>query len=894
MDKVLYNAAEAGHLILTVNDRLSRHLQRSYDLEKQGLGLSAWKRPDILSFTAWFSRCQQQIPRLPIFLKKPQLQYVWEQIINDDIKKSGQFLLHVPQTARRAIQAHQMLTCYGADFSRDQAADDHLAFLRWRGAWREVSAETGWHDSSDIPWLLAEAVVANEIKLPGKIILAGFDEVTPDVHHLCGAFKQQGIEVETWQANPYAEVMHYHVKANDPQDEVSRCARWARRILEQNPSARIAVVAPQMEAYQHLIERTFVAELEPDSLFGPGEESYTFNLSLGRSLDKEEVVFAALRLLRLNRQVEQHEISWLLHTPYIGASMKEGESRARLDRELIRLRRFSWPLSRLSKTLSGLAEKYAAHAPEFCGITETLSKELGKKPKKLPGSWAEDFTLFLHKLGWPGERSLSSSEYQAVQRFKSTLGEFASLDSVAGIVERSEAVRLLARMVSDTDFQAEGKDAPIQVLGELESAGLTFDHLWVLGLHDKAMPRIPSPNPFIPLPVQRRFNMKRADAEREYQFASQVADRLFFSAPEVVLSWPAQEDGSVQRPSPLIVQKIAAMCDDSPEMGESKSPSQLIWQSRPQLETVTDDKGPPISTRKPFSGGTGILKDQALCPFRAFAHYRLRAEQVDVSDIGIDSMSRGTLAHTALELFWEDAGDQKTLLSMTDDALDRQINTAVSSALDRLERERRHDIPAKQRSLEHTRLVSLVKRWLDIEQRRSGFRIMAAEKGQQIKIGDLSIRTRIDRIDELEDGSRAIIDYKTGTPDPVQWLDERITEPQLPVYCLGMPNKEVGAVMFGVVRGKTKECGFRGLAREIDGWPGASSKKIDDVLEEHGWESFDEILSHWEKTLTSLGNSFATGDAAVDPVDLEKSCKYCDLTTLCRISERQSIWQEMS
>ncbi len=404
MDKVLYAVARGGGLVLTVNDRLSRNLSQQYDNQQQQQGLTAWLRPDILSLSAWLSRCQLQIAGLPSFLNKAQLQHVWESIVESDVEQSGNDLLQIPQTARRALQAHQLLVRYSADFDVVEAAEDHKAFLRWRKSWQLQANINDWHDPVETPWLLSKAIAADCVSLPDKVVLAGFDEITPDLLHLCNAMEKRGTAIESWHPQPCQNIHRQRVPANDPADEVSRCARWARALLTKDPEARIGVVAPQLAIYQPLIEQIFTAELDPDALLAGEETQYLFNLSLGRGLDREGVIHAALRLLRLDMQVDHDEISWLLLTPYLGKAVTEGTSRAQADRELRRLRRFDWTLPRLLRTLTSLSAKYALTLPDFIRSTEVVLSNLRQPAKRMPGFWAEHFATFLHKLGWPGER----------------------------------------------------------------------------------------------------------------------------------------------------------------------------------------------------------------------------------------------------------------------------------------------------------------------------------------------------------------------------------------------------------------------------------------------------------------------------------------------------------
>ena len=76
-----------------------------------------------------------------------------------------------------------------------------------------------------------------------------------------------------------------------------------------------------------------------------------------------------------------------------------------------------------------------------------------------------------------------------------------------------EALARLRRLAAQTLFQPEAPDAPVQILGVLESAGMSFDHLWVMGLSDEAWPIHPRPNPFLPLEAQRQARVPEASLE---------------------------------------------------------------------------------------------------------------------------------------------------------------------------------------------------------------------------------------------------------------------------------------------------------------------------------------------------------------------------------------------
>ncbi|MGH8631665.1 MAG: PD-(D/E)XK nuclease family protein, partial [Burkholderiales bacterium] len=115
-------------------------------------------------------------------------------------------------------------------------------------------------------------------------------------------------------------------------------------------------------------------------------------------------------------------------------------------------------------------------------------------------------------------------------------------------------------------------------------------------------------------------------------------------------------------------------------------------------------------------------------------------------------------------------------------------------------------------------------------------------------------------------------DYKTGKPTPNDWLGERPDDPQLPLYALNA-QEEISAVAFAKL--KTGEMRYMGFSRGKDVIP-----KVQRALD---WSA---LLAGWKKELESLGKGFASGDARVDPKELLRTCRYCDLQTLCRVYER--------
>ena len=245
----------------------------------------------------------------------------------------------------------------------------------------------------------------------------------------------------------------------------------------------------------------------------------------------------------------------------------------------------------------------------------------------------------------------------------------------------------------------------IQVLGVLESAGLSFDGLWVMGLNDDQWPPAPRPNPLLPAEMLRAVGASHASAEVELDFARRVHARLAQAAPEIHFSY-AQADGNrLLRPSPLLAQWPHALADAPPLATVLRC---LAAEAGEAIERIEDASAPPVASGEKVPGGSWLLRAQAICPAWAYYQFRLGGEAMDEAVEGLDPAARGTLVHEALEAFWSEVRSSEALAALSDAARQDAIADAVRRAVQHFEVERRMTLPSRFRELETALLHKLL------------------------------------------------------------------------------------------------------------------------------------------------------------------------------------------
>ena len=880
MTPVLPDLLPSDATVLTVSTRLALTLRSRAEAEQHARA-AAWRTPVILPWQQWLEKCWREhvleSGDTRLLLRPAQEQLLWREVIEAQARGSADTLpVDLDATSRNALQAWNLAQAWRLDLRAPEwsQSPDTEAFRSWAGAFGQRCLECEALPSACLAEVLAEELASGGLHLSDvKLLLAGFEELTPAQSLLLDAVRSGGVPVEIAPLEGEPATQAGWLQLSNQDEEILRAARWARALLEEHGEGGgpIGIVVPELSSLRTRVERIFTEVFHPeDELETPRTGWRAFNLSLGLPLSGYPVIQAALQVLDLvnaalrGRSLPFQAVSRWLRSPWLGWAETERTRRARLDAELR-------AAQEIELTPQWLARWASATCPRLTDLLNHLQEWAGQAPRRQSyPAWAESVRELLLQAGWPGERPLDSAEHQTVQAFYRLLPELARLDHVSGPVPFSTALSQLRRLIAAQVFQPESVPAPVQVLGLLESTGLRFRHLWVLGLHDGVWPAAARPQSFLPLELQRRHQLPHSSAAREFAFAQRRMQLLLAAAPDVVFSVPGSEGDADLHPSPLVT--ALPRLDAAVLEFRVERPIERL-RSAGALEQVDDHVGPPVRTAEEVRGGSGIFSRQAACPFQAFAVHRLDAVSLESPQPGLNARQRGTLLHEVMEQIWKTLGDQATLLRKPAQELD----AIIAAVVDRVLEEQTPRMPAlrgrRLKQVERLCLIRVLGEWMNLERQRAPFRVVQQERDRKIEFAGLAVKLRADRMDELADGRRVVIDYKTGEHHANAWLGARPEQPQLPLYAV---TSEAAPAALAFARLRTGKTGFHGLAAEAGLLPGVSPQKDVD------WQ---EQLEAWRQELDRLATEFRAGWAAVDPRDGDQTCRTCGLTALCRVSE---------
>ena len=943
-----------------------------------------WQSPELIPFDAWTTAqwtaailSGKTAPRL--ILTAGQDVLYWERALEQS--PIAQTLMSPAAAAAQAQQGYQLLKQGLVDVDQHafefNSAVDSRAFYDWIKHY-EVLLEGSEHialvDAQS--QLLSLDNAHSDADRP--VVMVGFQSPTPlqqaIVEHYAG-----GNNIESIHLNVGCKSIQFN-GCNDFDQEVKAAAYWSKQLQDKNPAARIAVVIQNLAQNRMLVERRFLEAFEPSSIKTAMPFLQTgFNMSAGIPLSESSVVKVGLSVIdAISRPLPIEQWLALLSSPYIGDDQSDVLVRRNLINKMHDAGEREYTLSQISRLLNwrsgnkktsqtdavnkqaasdstalndDLASGIEAAAQYF--ISWQSGRGQNQSKQALASQWLPVFRKILSFFLWPGSRTLNSDEYQQLTRFESQCESFSSFDAVVGEISLSKAAQLFSRHCQQQVFHRETVHLPgapkhVQVLGGLEASGQTFDHIWLMGMSERQWPAMPQAHPLIPRALQLEYSMPSSSVDREFEYAKQLTIGYLSSASEVVVSYPLSVDDIACEISPLVdglannlaqdvdvdfirdahlqeIDATSSMSKDTTELDAHESFEMIADHFGKPLtanaDNASESEGEGESEDHVLVGGSAMLKDYNVNPLKTYLKWRLGARPLGEVVLGVSALERGNAIHAALEVIWQSLGGSAALQDCTAEQISQLVNDSADAALDDVFARRFAPLSVRLRMLEKQRLQNTLENWLKLEADRPGFIIESLERALVFSIGGQTLRLRIDRIDRLEDGQLILIDYKSGATQPSGWLDDAVTEPQLPLYVCAMDNlmgkdnvddqaesdssnKPPMAIAFA--RLKAGDLAYEGIAPDegaaldIQGIKNLAAKRNHDI------DDWSALAEHWQQRLTLAINEIAAGNAAVDttsrrvddpiyePIMRLRCSETCSETCSGTISEASAAEGELS
>jgi ATP-dependent helicase/nuclease subunit B len=893
--------AEPGSLILTASARSARFLSRQYALLQHNRGIDAWPAPRILPWETWLSSLWDAAIRLGIddrlLISEAQEFELWRTAVAGS--SAASLSLHTPENlAKLAADAWREMQRYAISSVRLRSGldVDTRAFREWADTVQAAARRGGMLLYSLVEHAASLWIEDARFPLPPLLFLTGFDRLVPAQQTILATLSRRGSSVRcvTLRAAAEESVSPRLYTASSSDAEITAAAEWARAHLERNPRSAIGILGSFDTAARTQVERRFREILASETLDLQNAAKLPYEFSLGQPMQTLVPVRTALLLLRwAAAPLSAEEASWLLLHGAFTQAPTNSAVRAHLDLKFRRRQYQSGGSIFLPAFLDWLQrtdpkDQFRNPLRALLQAARTGSKQ---QRRSMP-EWRATIDECLQAAQWQLLNPVGSHDFQLLRRWDALLDRLASLGATTAAMTYADAMDRLEWLAAETLFAEESQDAPVQILGAAEAAGMTFDAVWCMQVSAAEFPPPGRVQPFLPWSVQREARMPHTGAI-DLAFAEQLTQRIVASANEVVLSFalgPNDDASSGELPELLLSPAVRAVLKSTPlELLPTKSIS-TDSAVGPPLETVSEE---PCVTRDSLSveGGVRFLERQAECPFRAFAEIRLGSAPVEELESGLASRTQGTFIHHVLEHYWKQTKTRAQLAAqLAAGELPGRLRALIDAAMEPFIQGAEQPWQREALALENRRLQERLLAWLTFEADRPDFSVLDAEEklGAQ-QIAGVSFNCIIDRIDRVEAGI-ALIDYKTRVSQKSScWDGERPEAPQLPVYAaLLSQRKENQPPIAGVALAALEptKLGFPvavSIQGVFDNDP-PSDKPSSTSLQP---EEMAGRIAEWSATLENLAGEFLRGVAILDPRDGKTTCRRCDQRLLCRITETE-------
>jgi len=824
-----FSSIDTTDTIIVANNRQTLAIKKSLSNANE-----THKNPKVFSYQSWLERFWRnnnpnQENRL---LTQLELRFLFQEFTKDfSVKNPVTFI-------EELIKCYKLYKSYGIEMAQISSLPSipTKLFIETIVKYGNFKTKNKCIDQNDIINLCLKSLKQTKNEM-GSFYSYGFNEPTPEQKQLFQALECKPLFAQQIDSS------NQKFSFINQESELKAIAKWASKISKKNPTKQIGVVVPNLNELQHLVKTTFDLEFS-SSLIETHQKPY--NMSLGIALGDYPLIRELVSVMKLSNQylngyVESGLLTKVVTSPYISDARNELNNRALLVNKILQLAKTEIKANKI------------IHLCKNCPKLKEIFVKLGdvKISKKLTLENSLDLiNSILLQWGFTSDRTLSSSEYQIYEKYQVESLILNKLSIFHRKTNLSDALEILIAHMGAVIFQPQSGQANIHILGSLEAEGLFFDFAWVSSMTSNFLPgkiKIPL---FIPPKTSIEYYLPGTSFKLIAKESETTLNNLNNLSNNLSYSYSKTSNNRDELPTPYL---------------EFEDYSTITNQKilKREMDFIEDFDAPKI-TKYEIKKGVKILQDQMSCGFKGFSN-RLGIEEFDEAHIGIRRLQQGNIVHKILETFFNEISSSSELQKLSETDLQTLIEKHTETALE--------EIPQSNfKSNEKDRLERVIKQYIDLEKDREYFQVIQTESESQVDVNGLKFSTRIDRMDQMQDGSKLIIDYKTGNNVTLSQLTgEPLEQAQLPIYAT---THEVEGVAFALVN--SNNCQFKAITKNRYSLP-ISSQSISRMPD---WKN---QISQWKIELISASEKFKNGKAEVLPTT--KACDFCDYDLLCRVDK---------
>ncbi len=547
-------------------------LRRAFDREQASAGRKAWQPARALSWSQWTRSLWNDLivsgAENRLLLNTAQELQLWREVIASD--QTAHPLLSSPESLAELCHSAWALACAfrcTANLRPAATLHDSRIFGSWAEEFARRSKARDLLSAAALDSALAQHLLTGVLTLSAPVHFVGFETLQPAQSELLNTAESTGASVirVALRSEQHSAPLRTHTTVPDERTELRSAAVWLRSVLRndpQNGSLAVAVLTPgPVDTLRDDLESVFRDVLTPELQDIAADLSSTpWTFSGGHPLASLPIVRDLLQLSRWTAAALPIEsISPLLLSHFFAQGSDPETAAANASFDAFGLRQASLLRPELDlAAFQKLARRFAAAHPgrkpaPWAGPVAEFAASAGVSNASVERSYA-DWMEFIRGLaragGWPGDRALSATEFEATRAWDGVLDLVATLDFSGRRVPFRDALAAVERAAQSTSFSPPSSGASIHVMSLPEAEGQIFDAAVLLHATDTGWPAAEGMNPLLGWSLQRRLHMPGADPSETAARARAQAENLLARCPNLLVLHAAEDRDGPTRPSP--------------------------------------------------------------------------------------------------------------------------------------------------------------------------------------------------------------------------------------------------------------------------------------------------------------------------------------------------------